>query len=162
MPAPTVTEKDQTAVGVLDPDGRPLAGGSTSYISGGGAFGQDLIEYLDKAGVTPIYLTGDGAQYTFRSRQTGQDVVAAPVGTLSDGHDFFLVQLVVEPISGTLSIETMGMLAPGTVAGGFWVASDMVPKRAMYPDTWYLFEWTDSGDKVPDATDTFRMVSHGR
>jgi len=162
MPATVIAEKDQEAPGVLDPAGRPLGGGSTSYVVGGGPFGQRLLGYLDKAGLTSVYITGDGTNITFRSRMTSQDVVAAPTTTLTAGHDYFLVEVVAEPISGTLVIAAMGMLAPGTSAAGFWVSTEMVPKRAMFPDSWYVFEWTDSGDQVPNAADAFRMIANGR
>jgi len=161
MPPPTVVEKDQASPDVLDGDGRPLAGGSTSYISAGGAFGQHLIDYLDKAGITPLYITGDATNVGFRDRN-GKDAISAPRPTLTDTHDFFLVQLSVEPVSGTLSIAAMGLFAPGTTAAGFWVSTEMVPKRASYPDAWYVFEWTDTGDKLPNAADTFTMVAHGK
>ena len=162
MPATAIAEKDQSAPDLLDPAGRPLAGGSTTYLSGGGSFGQRLIDYMDKAALTPMYITGDGTNLTFRNRMTSQDVVSAPTSTLTDGHDYFLVEVAVEPTSGTLVLASMGLLAPGTAAAGFWVSTEMVPKRAMYPDTWYVFEWTDSGDKIPNAAETFRLVAHGR
>lgn len=162
MPAPAVVEKDQGAPDVLDPEGRPLAGGSTSYLTGGGAFGQRLIEYLDKAALTPLWITGDGTNITFRNRMTGQDVVTAPRTTLNDGHDYFLVEVVVEPESGTLVIAVMGLLAPGTAAAGFWVSTEMVPKYTTLTDAWYVFEWTDSGDQIPNAADTFRLIAQGR
>jgi hypothetical protein len=162
MPAPMVVEKDQSAEGVLDPAGRPLAGGSVSYVTGGGAFGQHLIDYMDKTALTPVYLFGDADKLGFRVRTTGQDAISAPRAMVNDGHDYFLVEVSVEPIDGSLSIAAMGLLAPGTSAAGYFVPTEMIPKRATYPDTWYVFEWTDSGDKTPDATDTFTMVAHGR
>jgi hypothetical protein len=162
MPPPMILAQDQSDVGVLDPAGRPLAGGSTSYITGGGPFGQHAVAYLDMAGLTPVYLTAEGENFEFRNRLTAQNVVTAPRTTLTDSHDFFLVEVTAEPMSGTLSLAAMGLFAPGTTAAGFWVSSEMIPKRSMYPDRWYVFEWTDSGDKLPNAADTFRLVDHGR
>jgi hypothetical protein len=162
MPAPALMEKSQVAEGVLDIVGRPLAGGSTSFVSGGGSFGQQIIQYLDKAGVTPAYVGGDADNVWFRVRMTDQNAVSAPRSTLNDSHDFFLVEVSAEPIGGSLSIAALGMFAPGTAAAGYFVPTEMIPKRASYPDAWYVFEWTDSGDKVPNAADTFTLVAHGR
>jgi hypothetical protein len=161
VPPTKVVMQDQGAAGVLDPAGRPLAGGSTSYLTGGGAFGQRLVDYLDKAALSPLYLTSDGTYFGFRNRITGADVVAALRPTLTESHDYFLVELVVEPTSGTLTIASLGLFAPGTTAAGYWVSTEMIPKRDSYPDRWYVFEWTDSGDKVPNAADTFSLVAHG-
>ena len=162
MPAPTVVEKDQSAEGVLDLEGRPMAGGSTTYVNGGGSFGQRLIDYLDKTGLTPLFLTGDATNVGFRNRLTGENVAWPLRSALTEGHDFFLVELTVEPQGGTLSVAAMGLLAPGTTAAAYWVSTEMIPKRAMYPDTWYVFEWTDNGDKLPGGADTFTMVAHGK
>ena len=162
MLAPMVMARDQGAPGVLDPAGRPLAGGGTSYLAGGGSYGQHVIDYLDRAGLTSVYFINNGTMFGFRNRHTTQDLVWAPASTLTESHDFFLAQVVVEPVSGTLCVSVLGLFAPGTSAGAYWVAAEMIPKRAMYTDSWYIFEWTDGGDKIPNATDTFRLVDHGR
>jgi hypothetical protein len=162
MPPTMVMARDQGEPGVLSGGGRPLAGSGTSYLIGGGTFGQRAVDYLDKTDMTPLYLTGDSMKIELHKRGTGEVVVSAPPSTLNDSHDYFYVQLFVEPLSGTLCVNSIGMFAPGTVAGGFWLSTEIIPKRAMYPDTWYVYEWTDSGDKIPNAADTFRLVAHGR
>jgi hypothetical protein len=161
-PAPLVVARDQGEPGVLSPSGRPLAGSGTSYLIGGGNFGQRAVNYLDKTDMTPVYLTGDGNAIQLHNRGTGEVILSAPPSSLNDGHDFFYVQMFVEPLNGTLCVNAIGMFAPGTVAGGFWLSTEIIPKRAMYTDTWYAYEWTDTGDKIPNAADTFRLVAHGR
>jgi len=161
-PPTVVVARDQGEAGVLSGGGRPLAGAGTSYLIGGGNFGQHAVDYLDKTDMTPVFLTGNDTNIIFHNRATGEVVASAPSNTLTDGHDFFYVQLFVEPLSGTLCVSAIGMHAQGTVAGGFWLSTEMIPKRAMYTDTWYAYEWTDSGDNKPSATDTFRLVAHGR
>jgi hypothetical protein len=162
MPPTVVMARDQGEPGVLSPGGRPLAGSGTSYLIGGGSFGQRAVDYLDKTDMTPLFLTGDSMKIELHNRGTGEVVVSVPPSTLNESHDYFYVQLFVEPLSGTLCVNSIGMFAAGTVAGGFWLATEIIPKRAMYTDTWYAYEWTDSGDKIPNAADTFRLVAHGR
>jgi hypothetical protein len=162
VPATVVVEKDQGAAGVLDFSNRPLGGVGMTYVTGGGSFGQKTIDYMDKAALTPVFLTGDGTNITFRIRRTGTDLVSAPMTTLTDSHDYFFVELAVEPVSGTLCFSVQGMFGAGTAAGAYWASTEVVPKRATYTDAWYAYEWTDSGDKLPSSTDTFRLIAHGR
>jgi hypothetical protein len=161
-PPTMVAARDQAETGVLTPSGRPLAGSGTTYLIGGGNFGQRAVDYLDKTDMTSVFLTGDNTNIKLHNRGTGEVVLSVPVSSINDGHDYFYIQMFVEPLSGTLCVSAVGMFAPGTVAGGFWLSSEIIPKRAMYTDTWYAFEWTDSGDKIPNAPDTFRLVAHGR
>jgi len=161
-PPTAVVTRDQGEPGVLSPSGRPLAGSGTSYLVGGGSFGQHVVDYLDKTDMTPVYLTGDGATFELRNRGSSQVVVSGPTSTLTDGHDYFYLQMFVEPLGGTLCVNAIGVYAPGTAAGGFWLATEIIPKRATYTDTWYVYEWTDSGDKIPNAADTFTLIAHGR
>jgi stigma-specific protein Stig1 len=162
MPPTMVVARDQGEAGVLTASGRPLAGVGNTYLIGGGSFGQRAVDYLDKTDMTPVYLTFDGVTAQFLNRRTGEVLVTTLASALNDGHDFFYLQMFVEPLGGTLCINTIGMYAPGTVAGGFWLSTEIIPKRAMYTDTWYAFEWIDSGDKIPNAADTFRLIAHGR
>lgn len=161
-PPTMVVARDQGEAGVLSGSGRPLAASGTTYLMGGGSFGQRGVDYLDKTDMTPVYLTFDGVTAKFNSRRTAEVLQATPATALNDGHDYFYLQMFVEPLSGTLCINAIGMLAPGTLAGGFWLATEIIPKRAMYGDTWYVYEWTDSGDKIANAADTFRLIAHGR
>jgi hypothetical protein len=39
----------------------------------------------------------------------------------------------------------------------------MLPNRAAYPDSWYLYEWTDTnGDGQAQITDTFTRLASGQ
>ncbi|MEO7093506.1 MAG: hypothetical protein ABI175_09665 [Polyangiales bacterium] len=162
-PPPVVVEKDQSAAGVLDFDNRPFGGVGISYLTGGGSFGQKLVDYMDKSALTPIYLTGDGSNIDFKVRRTGTTLVTTPISALIDSHDYFFAELAVEPVSGTLCFSAQGMFGGGTAAAAYWISTEMIPKRATYTDAWYAYEWTDtSGDKLPGAGDTFKELGHGR
>ncbi len=111
----------------------------------------------------------DGANnLAFYVRATNQQIVTAPFSSLSASHDFFVLQLAVEPISGTLAYTGYGMLAYGTTAAGYYFATTVMPNIASYSDAWYVVEWTDSGDvdggvdMAPDSTDTFTVTASGQ
>ena len=77
-------------------------------------------------------------------------------------HDYFLLELSVEPISGTLCFFGYGMLSQGTIAAGYYFQSTIVPALSTYTDAWYVYEWTDTNnDSVPNAGDTFALTAHG-
>jgi hypothetical protein len=111
-----------------------------------------------EASVAPIYLWSDGTTAQIRTRDGGV-VVSTPNSALTAHHDFFYVQLSVEPVSGTLCLSAAGMYAPGTVAAGYYTGTEIIPNRAKYKANWYAYEWSDAnGDSSPNAGDTFTLV----
>jgi hypothetical protein len=161
MPAVSVVQTSQTAEGVLDPgSGRPVTGVGNTFITGGGGYGQNGVKYMETA-ITPLYLWGDGTTGQIRTR-AGKALVSTAVSALTAHHDFFYVQLSVEPRSGTLCFSGVGMLGPGTVAAGYYAGAELVPNRAKYTASWYVYEWLDqNGDSVANAGDTFTLVMAG-
>jgi hypothetical protein len=160
-PPTMILQTSQDAQGVLDPgSGRPITGPGNTFITGGGGFGQNGVKYMETS-ITPLYLWGDGTTGQIRTR-SGQPVVTTAVSALTAHHDFFYVQLSVEPRSGTLCFSAVGMLSPGTVAAGFYTSTEIVPHRSKYTSNWYVFEWADTNnDSVPNAGDTFTLVMAG-
>jgi len=156
----------QTQPGVLVPMGdagaRPNTGGGDTLVAGGSWWGQRSVAYMDNSGLTPVYLTNDGTTSHIYERATGLALVTTPDNALTAQHDFFFLELAVEPISGTLCFFGEGILAPGTVAAGYYGASVIVPGHAQYAASYYVYEWTDTnGDGVPDQGDTFALVAQG-
>ena len=88
----------------------------------------------------------------------------APIVTLTDHHDYFLLQLSVEPTSGTLCFNAHGFFAAGTQAAPWYFTNVIFPSLPTYTDSWYIVEWTDGAnqDGVPGPTDTFTLIGHGR
>jgi hypothetical protein len=168
-PAVVVGVAQQDAGIVNDPiTGRPTAGPGDTLLMGGGSYGQLTMGYLDNAGLTKLLLAVDGPNnLAFFDRATNVAVVSAPFSTLTSSHDFFALELTVEPISGTLSYTGFGMYAAGTAAAGYYFAQVVMPNIATYTDAWYVYEWTDSGEvdggaaQLPDSTDTFTLVLGG-
>ena len=90
-------------------------------------------------------------------------VVTTLVSNLSIHHDYFFVQVTVEPTTGTLELMGVGILAPGTQAAGYLLSAVIVPSYATYTDAWYVYEWTDTNsDSMAGAGDTFTLVAHGK
>ena len=162
VPATTIVQAGQFAPGILDPSGsaRPITGAGNTFITGGGSYGQNGVAYME-ASITPVYLHADGTTGSILTR-AGMTIVAAPNTSLTAHHDYFYVQVSVEPQSSTLCFSGVGILAPGTQAAGYYVAAQILPNRATYTKSWYVYEWTDTNnDSVANAGDSFQEVMEG-
>jgi hypothetical protein len=156
---PQVYESDAGDVGTT---WRPSTGVGNTYIACGGAYGQHGVSYLDDNGLTSLYLITDGTTAWFDDRNTLLAVVTTPVSSLTAHHDFFFLQVTVEPTTGTLSLMGVGILGPGTAAAGYYASAVVIPAYATYTDAWYAYEWTDTnGDSIANAGDTFTLVAQG-
>jgi hypothetical protein len=156
----------QTQPGVLVPEGdagwRPNTGVGSTLVVGGGSFGQLSVANMDESALTPVYLTNDGTTSHIIQRATGLALVTADDSQLGPTHDFFMLELAVEPESGTLCLLGEGLYGPGTVAAGYFGSQVLLPNHASYPAPWYVYEWTDTnGDMTPDKGDTFNVVAEG-
>jgi Stigma-specific protein, Stig1 len=161
MPAVKITSNMQDATGILDPgSGRPITGAGNTLVTGGGGYGQRGVQYMETS-ITPVYLWGDGTTGEIR-RRDGSAIVSTPVAMLTSHHDYFYVQVSVEPVSSTLCFSGVGMLGPGTTAAGYFVSSTMLPKVSTFTKQWYVYEWADTNnDAAPNAGDSFTQVAAG-
>jgi hypothetical protein len=157
---PAVTTVKQEDAGTINPKtGQPFVGGGNMQVVVGGPFGQSLIRYLDMAGVTPIYSTYDNGEQ-FRLRSGGTPPVNVTGST--DVQDWFIIETVVDPTSGTLMFAIDGFQLQGTTAGVWYFANHILPSLSSYTDSYYVFEWNDvDGDKQPSSADTFTQVTSG-
>jgi Stigma-specific protein, Stig1 len=160
-PPTMILQTSQNAEGILDPgSGRPITGPGDTFITGGGGYGQNGVAYME-ASITPLYLWGDGTTGQIRTRD-GAAVVNTAVSALTAHHDFFYVQVSVEPQSGTLCLSAVGMLGPGTTAAGYYAGTELIPNRSKYTSSWYVYEWQDTNnDSIANAGDTFTQVMAG-
>jgi hypothetical protein len=166
-PTTTVTTADQTDATLVDQTtGRPLAGAGVTYVLGGGPFPNKVLRYLESNyKATPIYFDApDGVNFYWRSRATGSAVAQMPGSACSTTHDQFLVELVTDPMSGTLSLIGYGACSgKGTKAAAYFYANVILPAAVSYPDSWYVFSWTDgNGNATPDNGDSFTTLAHGK
>jgi hypothetical protein len=132
----------------------------------GGPFGQLLVKYLETtAGITPIYNFYDSTVNQFRSRGPGDAgadplLVNAMQSEITDSHSFFMIEMVIDPASGTLVFIVYGSNAAGTLAATWYFSEKMLPARATFDKSWYIYEWTDGdADKTPSDGDQFKLVA---
>ncbi len=162
------------------PSGRLLLGGAYSVVTAGGPFPNLPVRWLERSTrVTPVYFANNlqGSEFYFKRRLPADAGVADPTlvtrlqsectavdgGLGGDRRDVFLVELAIDPSSGTLALIAYGLCSPGTgtLAGSWFWANVMLPNRAAYPGSWYIVEWTDTdGDFAPSAGDTFTVLQH--
>jgi hypothetical protein len=163
MPPVTVSTTPQDSGVAEDPaTGRPLTGPGDILVAGGGFFGQRAVAYMESAKIAPLALGTDGTNAWIKNTKTGTNVVRVANAMLTSHHDYFALEVTVEPTSGTLCFFGYGMYAPGTTAAAYYFQSAVIANRAMFPDVWYVYEWTDTDNSgTPSAGDTFTSVAHG-
>jgi len=157
----------------FEPDsGQPTTGISDLCVIGGGAFGQPAVAYLDSRGLTDVTLgtANDDAgvfDLIFTDRLgpgPPRVIAAAPFSSTPTNTDYFLVELVVDPASGSLCLVVLGMGAQGTSAGAYYVANMFFATGAYKASTksWYVYHWVASSETgVPGSSDTFTLVASG-
>jgi hypothetical protein len=152
--------------------GEPTAGIGNLCVIGGGAFGQPAVSYLDMGSLTDVYLRAAENDagvldlvFTDRTHPNAPvDLATLPYSATPTNTDYFLVQLVVDPASGSVCLDVLGMSGQGTTAGGYYVANDFFANNAYASSTksWYLYYWVGASDAgVPSSSDTFTLVASG-
>jgi hypothetical protein len=159
--------------GPTNPDsGQPLTGIGNLCIIGGGGSGQPAIVYLDKNSLTDVILRGvydDGGVFDLRFTQvvgpgSPLDLASIVFTGLPVTTDYFLVELAVDPASGSLCFAVIGMNGEGTTAGSFYVANQFLGNGAFKTSTksWYVYYWASSTDGgPPSSADTFTLIASG-
>lgn len=152
-PAPEVTEEEQDSVDALNfTTGRPVSGGGELLLVAGGPFFQQLEGYVEEQGISPLYLKVDVNANTQEFLKRSDDSVV--VGRTIDGdnlqHDFFIIQFMRDPQSGSLVLNAQGFWLSGTTAASFMMLNGILPALSTYDKAWYAYEWTDgNGDFAP-------------
>ena len=166
-PDVVVQTRDQTDPTLVDQTtGQPLAGSGVTYVMGGGPFPNKPLRWLERTQkVTSIYFDApDGINFFWRRRADDVAVAMMPANQCAPGRDQFITELVTDPMSGTLSLVGYGACSggKGTVAAAWHYANVILPNRAMYPDSWYVFSWVDQNQNAaPDAGDAFAVLAQG-
>lgn len=181
----TLVYGDDSDPAFVDQDGGALMfGGGYTVVTAGGPFPNLPVKWLERTKkVTKVYFSNNatGSEFYFKRRLAPDAGMADPIlvtrlqmacsALLADGgtggahNDVFLVELAIDPASGTLALVTYGLCSPGngTQAAAWYWANVMLPYRATYTDSWYIYEWTDSNaNGQPDLNDTFTRLSSGQ
>ncbi|MET0592023.1 MAG: hypothetical protein ABW133_04940 [Polyangiaceae bacterium] len=175
VPAPTMSQVGQGLSTAINPTtGQPLVGGGELLVAAGGDSLQKLVRYLETSGTSTAYNLSDGVTYLDWMRRGGNPdggdtrLLRVDLTMVSPTHDYFLVEVVKDPITGTFSFVVYGVESPGTKAGAFYFANVMLPSivgdaATPYTDAWYIVDWTASADAgtVPSTSDTYTSVATG-
>lgn len=157
VPSPTVTEAEQDSVDALNfTTGRPVSGGGELLVVAGGPFFQNLEDYVEKEEISPLYLSVDmGADLQqFKSRASGEVIASRTISGDNESHDFFAIQFMRDPQSGSLVLNAQGFWLSGTNAASFLMLEGILPNITSYDQAWYVYEWTDADDdKGPDLNE---------
>jgi hypothetical protein len=186
-PPPSMTVVGQLDGGVLDDAGRPITGVGNAFVTAGNGFFEiGGIHYMETNGLTPVIGHDDGTTSSY-TRSDGTVIVTTANSALNAGHDFFIIEMAVEPRSGTLVVSAQGMQVPGTVASAWWFRNTIVPAvtgvaapsdagagdagdgglvqadPTTLASRWLVYEWTDTNPNLaPDPSDTFVLRGSGR
>jgi len=149
----------QGASGSMDPqNGRPTLGPGNTYVASGGGFGQKAVWYMNGAKNAPVYAIDDSVQIAFVRTSDNGTIVQTPLSALTAHHDYFLIYVAPEPVSGTLVFAVYGLYGPGTVAGAWYWKNDIATSIGSASKQYYVYEWTDkNNDGLPDANDTWTL-----
>lgn len=158
----TFVERSQDDPSVLDPaTDRPVIGTTQLGVLIGGEYFGRAVTYLDRAD-TPVAVSQSGNAFTARNRATGNVIRTWDLTQITPSHDFAIIQVITEPISGTFLVHEFGHLGHGTRAGAYYLENVLGPGLAADTHTFYVVEWTDqNGDQRPDAGDAFVLVASG-
>lgn len=155
------TTAPQTSA-IEDPtDGRPLIGSGHTIILAGGPFFQKALAYLENTSASaPVVFSSTSTTYSLVRRSTGVTIATSDTTLITSQHDFFVVELLTEPISGTLAVAAYGFQPPGTAAASWYASHVMLTDLTTAMLTWAVVEWTDAdGDALPGTGDTFSKIA---
>lgn len=147
--------------------GALLLGGGSTVVTAGGPFPNKPVKWLERTRmVTKVYFATNGLDTFYFKRRSDDSIVVQRASTwCNPNRDVFLVHLATDPTSSTLALIAYGLCSPGngTQTGAWYWANVMLPNRATYTDSWYLYEWIDTNmNSLPDMTDTFTRLASGR
>jgi len=153
-PAPTVREVSQTVPDALNPaSGRPISGAHELLVAGGSSFYARLLGYVDDNGISPVrdVFVSDTRLLEFTNAKTGEILVSRGLDEPNDSHDFFVIQLMRDPITGSIVLNAEGFWESGTVAAAYFFQHGMLTNLSAFDKAWYIYDWTDkNGDKLPN------------
>ncbi len=143
---------------VFDPaTGRLLTPTPELAIAAGGFYFNPLVGALERSRVSPLYFTSDPAEgIGWAASATGAPVLLFPDESVTDGHDYFVVQLFPDG-GGRLVLVAYGVGAAGTRAAGR-LAESMLASPGDFTGTWHVYEWSlDAGGGAQAS----RLVASG-
>jgi hypothetical protein len=114
-----------------------------------------LVDYVSSEPIAPIYGTLHNDNLEYRERATDTVIASSPfsLGETPD-HDFFVIQFMRDPSSGSLILNAQGFWQSGTTAAAFYFDKAVLPSLGTQDKSWYVYEWTDANaDHAPDLNE---------
>jgi hypothetical protein len=161
------------ASGPTDPaSGKPLTGIGNLCVMAGGAPWQPAVGYFAANSLSDVVLRGvydDGGLFDLRFTQvvgpgSPQDLASNVFTGNPVTSDYFLVELIVDPASGSLCLGVIGMNGEGTTAGSYFLANQFLANGAFQTSakSWYVYNWASATDGgPPSSADTFTLIASG-
>ena len=148
----------QDNASAVDADsGRPLTPATELVILGGGDGPHRVVRYLLQMD-TPL-IWGGSPTATLTERVSGRVIVE---GTTDLSNDFIFLQVILEPIGGTISLSGQGFRENGTVAAAIYFENVVGPGIREENASWIVVRWSDTDATTgPSAGDTFTLVESG-
>jgi hypothetical protein len=141
---------------------RAANGGGELLVVAGGPFYQNLEGYLEAQRLAPVYWYGGDGFSEFRNSADDAPIATLPIDSDHDSHDFFVIQFMRDPESGSLALNAQGLWLSGTVAATYQITNGFLPKLPVLDQAWYVYEWDDtSGDLAPQL-DEITLIDSGR
>jgi hypothetical protein len=159
-PAPTTQLKGQLTGGILNATtGQPVCYGMLLAIAGGD-FYQHITKYFATQRLLPVYEVWDSVAETVTVRLRSDDSLIRQISMhdMSTFHDLFVVELVVDPTTGTPVLIAYGQ-DKGTPAAAWYFANTIIKDATLLTKTWFVCDWIDTSTNGPDASDTWDCAS---
>lgn len=159
----TINQASQTDPTVIDASsGRPLVGASSALVFVGGGYFQKGIRYLEDAKATDVTLVTENTNRILLARPLEEPIVVAEQTTLTNHHDYFVLELAKHPPSHTVALLVWGIHAVGTEAAALYMLQRVLADRETRDQGWYVYEWIDTDeDGTASEGDTFALMGSG-
>jgi hypothetical protein len=161
---PSYSAASQDVAHVNPTTGQPFAGGGELLVAVGGDTGERLVAFLETHKIGSVYNMAEGANVAFKKRagEAGADtsIVSIP-STEQATHDAFVVEVIRDPVSGTLAFVIYGFAQQGTEAGVLYFVNQLLPNLSTLTKSWYVYEWKDLNAVGPGVDDEFTLKDSG-
>ena len=159
-PAPASSFSGQSTGTVVNrTTGQPVSRGALLAVAGGQYF-QRLVDYLSDQSLLPVYDVWDwtNSTVTVLSRRDNSVLRKINFSEMSNTRDLIIVEVAVEPITGTPALVAFGA-DKGTPAATWYFANFVMTDATAATKTWFVCDWTDRGVIGPDAADLWDCTS---
>jgi hypothetical protein len=135
--------------------GQPVLYGEL-LVAFGGNFFQKVVAYSETQRSTPVYsIQAATGNWQFRLSGTDQLIAELPANQIGTSHDLFAIELFRDPTTGDPLLFGYGIDVAGTAAAAWYFTNVIAPSIASFTNSWYVFEWIDSGTPGPSDLGEF-------